>query len=165
MTDAALPYNGTEGHSGSETSRDRAVAEAVNGVASVRQRFVLINAGRAGEKGITVAELRDSKLHHGRISGSLSSLHKVGRLARLTETRDKCKVYVLPEYVRGRPTEPFGRRQRKASGEVTDAAKRVEAFMDGLKGPFSDDMLFDVERSIEPDDIRILASYALGRIE
>jgi hypothetical protein len=42
----------------------------------------------------------------------LSDLHKAGRIARLTEERNRCKVYVLPEYVNGRETEPHGGRGR-----------------------------------------------------
>jgi hypothetical protein len=108
LSDAALPYKGTEGYAGSETSEDRARRDVISGTASKRQRFILILAGRAKEKGITVAEVRDQTLHHGRVSGALSVLHKVGKLSRLTEVRGRCKVYVLPEFVNGRPTEPHG---------------------------------------------------------
>lgn len=45
----------------------------------------------------------------GAISGCLSTLHKQGKVARLTEKRLGRKVYVLPEYVNGRDTEPQGR--------------------------------------------------------
>ena len=124
----SLPYNGTEGYAGSETSKDRAVSEAISGTASKRQRFILILAQRAKEKGITVVDVRDNTLHHGRVSGALSVLHKVGKLARLTETRDKCKVYVLPEYVNGRPTEPHGV-VHKADKETVNAAAIVEAHL------------------------------------
>jgi len=160
-----LPNGGTEGYSGTETSRERAINEAVTGVASARQRYILIMAGRAQEKGITVAELRDSRLHHGRVSSTLSILHRTGHLVRLTETRDRCKVYVLPEYQEGRTAEPFGRKPRKVSKEITDAADRIEAFFEGLKGPFHDDMLFDVQRTLTQDDIELLVEYAKGRIE
>src|SRR5687768_3793177 len=100
----ALPYAGTEGYAGSDTSRERALREAIDGVASKRQRFLLILASRAKERGVTVADVRDQSLHHGRVSGALSVLHKTGKLARLRETRERCKVYVLPEYVNGRET-------------------------------------------------------------
>jgi hypothetical protein len=46
-------------------------------------------------------------LHHGSASGVLSNLHKVGLLARLQETRNKCQVYVDPNYVLGRQTAPY----------------------------------------------------------
>jgi len=161
----SLPYNGTEGHSGTDTSRERAETEAINGVASTRQRFVLILAQRAGAKGITVAEIRDSRLHHGRISGTLSVLHKAGRLARLRLTRDKCKVYVLPEFIEGRQTEEFGRKKPGASKGSREAADRVEAWLTGLTTPFSDEMLFDVQRELNIEDLWALIKYTKGEID
>jgi hypothetical protein len=47
---------------------------------------------------------------HGSVSRVLSDLHKAGLLCRLSEVRNRCKVYVLPEYVGGRETEPHGGR-------------------------------------------------------
>lgn len=160
MSDTALPYAGTEGYAGSETSKARALDDVVSGTASKRQRYILILASRAKEKGITVAELRDSSLHHGRVSGALSVLHKVGKLARLTEIRNKCKVYVLPEYVNGRPTESHGV-VHKADKETLDAARMVE---DYLRRGEDMDALFDIE-SDNPINVAIwtLVNYAQGR--
>jgi hypothetical protein len=112
----SLPYpepggqQHTMGHSGSETSRDRAVMEANDGTATARQRFVLRRAGLLPEYGVTVKELREATgWHHGKASSVLSTLHLDGRLARLRLARDRCKVYVLPEHVNGRETEEHGR--------------------------------------------------------
>lgn len=163
--EASLPYAGTEGYSGSDTSRQRAMREATEGIASKRQRYVLILAAQAGEKGVTVADLRDAAMHHGRVSGTLSVLHKEGRLVRLSETRERCKVYVLPQYANERATEAHGRRQRQASPEVMAAATRVEDFFAGLKGPFHEEALFDVEHGLTQGDIQLLASYAKGRVD
>ena len=59
---------------------------------------------------MTVAELRTvTGWHHGQASGVLSCLHKEEKIARLTESRDRCKCYVHPMYVNGRETEPHGR--------------------------------------------------------
>lgn len=157
----ALPYRNTEGYAGSETSRQAALDAVIHGTASKRQRFVLILAGRAKERGITVAELRDASLHHGRVSGALSVLHKVGKLARLTEVRGKCKVYVLPEYVNDRPTEPHGVVHR-ADKETLDAAEQVENW---LRRGEDESALFD----LDPDDQPLaaamwqLVNYAQGR--
>jgi hypothetical protein len=165
MSTADLPYDGTEGFSGTDTSEARARSEAVSGVASVRQRYVLIQAARAGVRGVTVAELRDDRLHHGRISGTLSVLHKVGKLVRLRETRDKCKVYVLPEFVDGRQTETFGR-VRKADPETLAAAERVEKF---LRRYEDDGALFDPPLDHATDTFNRalwrLVNYAQGRTE
>ena len=72
---------------------------------------ILILAKYAGKDGIIVTEVR-SKMenHHGSVSGALSNLHKSGKLARLAEKRDRCKIYVLPEFVDGRETEKQGRK-------------------------------------------------------
>lgn len=65
---------------------------------------------KGGTKGATVAEAREAlNGHHGHTSGCLSLLHQDGRLARLSEKRNGCKVYVHPEHVAGRETEPQGR--------------------------------------------------------
>jgi hypothetical protein len=159
--DTALPYAGTEGFAGSDTSKQRAITEAVDGVASKRQRFILILAGRAQERGITVAEVRDGSLHHGRVSGSLSVLHKEGKLARLTESRGKCKVYVLPQYVNGRPTESHGV-VHKADKETLDAAQRVENFLRRREDAAA---LFDLEDD-DPlsESLWRLVNYAQGKV-
>ena len=100
----------TQGHSGTDTSRERAIREATDGTAKHRQSTALRLAQVFRITGITVKDLREmSNIHHGQASSALSVLHKEGRLARLAETRDRCKVYVLPEYVGERTTEPFGR--------------------------------------------------------
>ena len=157
----ALPYAGTEGYAGSETSRARAQADVVKGTASKRQRYILILATRAKERGITVAELRDASLHHGRVSGALSVLHKVGKLARLTEVRGRCKVYVLPEYVNGRPTERHGV-VHKADKETLDAATTVEAW---LRRHQDESALFDLDPEDMPLEVAMwqLVRYAQGR--
>jgi hypothetical protein len=156
----SLPYQGTEGFAGSDTSEAQARADVIHGTASKRQRYVLILAGRAKERGITVAELRDTTLHHGRVSGALSVLHKVGKLARLTEVRGKCKVYVLPEYVNGRPTEPHGVVHR-ADKETLDAATTVENW---LRRNEDINALFDYDPE-DPIAVAIwkLVAYAQGR--
>jgi len=130
--------------------------------ASKRQRYILILADRAKEKGVTVAELRDASLHHGRISGALSTLHKLGKLSRLTETRGRCKVYVLPEYVNERPTEAQGV-VHKADKTTLLAADRVQAFLDRYN---DDSALFDPPVDPNSDTLnaamRRLVEYARG---
>jgi hypothetical protein len=157
----ALPYAGTEGFAGSETSKQAALDAVIHGTASKRQRYILILAGRAKERGITVAELRDASLHHGRVSGALSVLHKTGKLARLSESRGRCKIYVLPEYVDGRITEPHGV-VHKADKETLEAAKTVEAW---LRRNEDADALFDFERDDDWLTISMwqLVNYAQGR--
>lgn len=124
----------TSGHSGSDTSRERARQEVDTGIASQRQWEVLRLLGRntAGleglhirgrEEGLTVREVRErTGWHHGQASSTLSVLHKAGKIARLEQSRDRCKVYVLPEYVGARATEPHGGR---AKAEVTYSLAEV----------------------------------------
>lgn len=107
------PYAGTSGFSGTDTSESRARTEDSNGTTSERQRvtYRYVQSGRYN--GITVRELRErAGLHHGQASSALSVLHKEGVIERLSETRGRCKVYVVREWVAGRPTEPHSSRPR-----------------------------------------------------
>jgi DNA-binding MarR family transcriptional regulator len=99
------PYAGTSGWSGSTTSQDRAIEEDLNGTTKGRQSLTLrvINASKT--YGMTWKELADETgWHHGQASGVLSVLHKEGLIARLTERRGKCAVYVGLNSVNGRKT-------------------------------------------------------------
>lgn len=75
-----------------------------------------------GTHGITAAEIEalpsfSSSTYHGPVSGHLSTLHREGRIARLSEKRTSFlngknrsfKIYVLPENVNGRMVEAQGR--------------------------------------------------------
>jgi hypothetical protein len=103
-----LPYAGTSGHSGTDTSERMARYLDLAGVTATSQRTVWTSVAMGRENGATVAELRQDLpgLHHGRISGALTVLHRSGLLARLQDTRGRCKIYVLPKYAGERGTEP-----------------------------------------------------------
>lgn len=110
MTSPVLPYAGTSGWSGSDTSKGRAIEADTTGVTGRRQLAVLSYLGGCGAYGATWQELaRVLDMHHGTASGTLSGLHKGGRIARLADKRNRCKIYVLPECVNGRETEKQGR--------------------------------------------------------
>jgi len=103
-----LPYGGSSGWSGSQTSRDRAEQADRTGVTSQRQADTLGLVYRAGIDGLTWRDLSErTGWHHGTASGALSVLHKSGQIARLSERRDKCQIYVVPEYILGRPTADY----------------------------------------------------------
>lgn len=103
----ARPYAGTSGHSGSSTSRERAERRDASGLTGATQQAVYDLAKREGPQGVTVAEARGVlDQHHGTVSGALSVLHMEGILERLTERRDRCQVYVLPDFTLGRETAP-----------------------------------------------------------
>jgi hypothetical protein len=108
-----LPYAGTSGWSGSSTSKARAVTADSDGTTSERQAATIRYLAAMGSSGVTVAELREyTGWHHGQASGVLSVLHKESVIARLAESRQRCKCYVLPEFVNGRATEPHGRTKK-----------------------------------------------------
>lgn len=105
-----LPYAGTSGWSGTDTSRDRADRRDHDGSTESLQRRLLVTVAQTGAEGLTVADARRwFPEHHGSISGALSNLHATGRLALLEGRRYGCHPYVLPQYVAGRATRPQGR--------------------------------------------------------
>lgn len=123
----ALPYpepggqESTAGHSGSETSRERAVSEARGKIVQRRQQRVLGLLHVQQTDGLTVVDLRDiTGWHHGQASSTLSTLHQRGIIERLTERRDKCLVYVLPEYVGERQTTPYRKNKRDLSEQESE---------------------------------------------
>lgn len=106
LFDPILPYAGTSGHSGTDTSEQRARLDDSSGVTSARQSTTLRQLKAAGFTGLTWHDLAHAlDWHHGQASGTLSVLHGAGLIARLTESRNRSKVYVLPIFVDGRPTE------------------------------------------------------------
>lgn len=149
----ALPYNGTAGYVDVDTSHETAIHEAVTGIASKTQRYVLIILGQRKARGATIGELRETtgSLHHGKISGALSDLHKVGKVVALRERRGRAGVYVLPEYVEGRETRPFHRNR----APQIDRAELVKMI---------DDML--INPAYQPEDaewVEVLADQIIER--
>lgn len=106
-----LPYAGTSGWSGSDASRERAEDLDRSGVTTKRQQFVLSELLMLGKRGITWRELDVNFRHHGVSTALLSVLHKTGAIERLSERRNRCSVYVLPEFVYGRETQAQGRKK------------------------------------------------------
>lgn len=120
LFDAALPYAGSSGHSGTDTSAERAEHEDSTGITGARQRRIFLLLQAAGLHGATWREVADvTGLHHGQVSGALTVLHKTGRIERLALRRGRCKVYVHPDYVGGREVESH---QRNRNWGALDAA-------------------------------------------
>lgn len=112
--DVSLPYNGSSGWSGTNTSKDRADHADSSGDTKRRQNETIGHLFLTRNVGLTWRELADmTGWHHGQASGVLSVLHKNRRIARLLEKRDRCRVYVLPEYVAGRITDAQGRKPKR----------------------------------------------------
>lgn len=106
FTPPELPYAGTSGHSGSDTSEDRARRQDHDGTTSKRQTQTMHFLEIVKHHGVTWKELGDHfSQHHGSASGVLSVLHLKGHIVRLNESRNGCKIYVLPTYVQGRKVE------------------------------------------------------------
>jgi hypothetical protein len=136
----------TSGWSGSDTSHERAVREDESGVTSARQKMIYEYVAWWKGAGLTVKEIRESAdLHHGQASSALSLLHKSGRIERLTERRNGCAVYVLPEYVGGRETAPHGRSRAAAGVPITLTGDQVVA-ISHLRARAEDDSQFTVVR-------------------
>lgn len=102
-----LPYDGSSGWSGSDTSRERALHMDSSGKTKTIQQQILDALELKGTEGLTFAEcdfIPDDKLHQN-ASGQLSTLHKAGLISRLTTTRNGRKVYVRNHYVGTKDTE------------------------------------------------------------
>lgn len=131
-----LPYAGSSGHSGSEASKERADHDDLTGITGRRQRIIIAALRVHAEHGMTWREYASAYgLHHGQASGPLSVLHKEGRIERLANKRNRCHVYVLPEYVHGRETSPYtpqvGSKEKVAALE-TEVEELVEVIRDLL---------------------------------
>ena len=101
-----VPYSGTSGWSGSDSSEERERVQDADGTTGKRQLAALTFLASRFYLGATWKELADALgLHHGSASGVLSVLHKTDRICRLRATRNKSKVYVLPEFVDNRAIE------------------------------------------------------------
>ena len=110
---AVLPYAGTSGWSGSVTSKSRASVADSAGLTRARQGKTLASLRRAAQGGLTWLELAEEQgWHHGTASGSLSLLHKEGFVARLAMSRNRSRIYVLPEFIDGRDIEGHGRKPK-----------------------------------------------------
>jgi len=128
------PYAGTSGWSGTDTSRDRAVRDDSDGTTSRRQRHALAALASAKTAGLTWRELASlSGMHHGQASGVLTVLHKAEKICRLTEKRDRCRVYVVPECTMGRATEPYVPRvQPSTVEEMSETIREAYAVLNAL---------------------------------
>jgi len=111
--DVSLPYNGSSGWSGTDTSKERADSADRSGGTKYRQRKVMNMLYVMEGHGATWKEISErTGWHHGTASGVLSVLHKSNKIARLTQKRDKCRIYVLPQFVYGRDTDEQGRKHK-----------------------------------------------------
>jgi len=126
-----FPYGGaSDPNSGfirGGSSEDRARSEDSSGITALRQREALAALANAERVGMTWKEVALVKgWHHGQASGALSGLHKAGRIARLALRRNRCAIYVLPEFVDGRTTE------RQGETETTKMLRQAVGLLDSF---------------------------------
>ena len=99
MSTAYIPYNGTAGWSGTDTSKARAIDNVKSGREKNHQILALKHLKLAGTSGVTWKELADSQgWHHGTASGVLSVLHQSGAIVRAIKARNRCKIYIHQDY-------------------------------------------------------------------
>ena len=152
-----LPYGAgeeaTAGWSGSDTSHERADRERDEGTVARRQRQTLASLDAARSNGLTWKELGAlQSWHHGQSSSVLSVLHMDSRIARLAERRDKCHVYVLPEYVQDREVQPHGGRRGARAAEESVAQRdlhRAEQKLAAIRALTAQYALLDSEQVLE----------------
>jgi len=99
MSNAFVPYNGTAGWSGTDTSQQRAIDNIHSGRELNNQQLALLLLKKAGANGLTWKEMATATgWHHGTASGVLSVLHKSDAIVRTIKIRNRCKVYVHQNY-------------------------------------------------------------------
>lgn len=99
MSSAYVPYNGTAGWSGTDTSQQRALDNIHSGRELNHQQQALHMLKRAATTGLTWKDIATTTgWHHGTASGVLSVLHKSGAIVRTIKIRNRCKVYVHQDY-------------------------------------------------------------------
>jgi hypothetical protein len=99
MSSAYVPYNGTAGWSGTDTSQQRAVDNIHSGRELNNQEFALFILKSRGIHGATWKEIAThTGWHHGTASGVLSVLHQSGAIVRLYSARNRCKIYVHQDF-------------------------------------------------------------------
>lgn len=128
MNAQVLPFKGTSGWAGSEASKQRQMMLDETGETGKRQQAVmreLRNAGTYGAIWRDIALALD--IHHGQASAALSVLHREGLIARLDEKRNKCSVYVLPEFVNGRSTSDAMKTQASINANAIKAIRALHS--------------------------------------
>lgn len=89
-----VPYNGTAGWSGTDTSQERALFNLRTGREYNNQQKALALIKQAGTSGLTWKELSEqTEMHHGTATGVLSVLYKSGAILRTKQVRNRCRVY------------------------------------------------------------------------
>lgn len=107
-TQPYVPYAGTAGWSGTDTSKERALTNLRTGKELNNQQKALAILKRFAHRGLTWKELGgEADMHHGTASGVLSVLHKSGAIIRTSFVRNNCKVYMDISFADKVEHEPY----------------------------------------------------------
>jgi hypothetical protein len=113
MSSAYVPYNGTAGWSGTDTSQQRALDNIHSGREENNQQKALRLLKHKGIAGLTWKELStETGWHHGTTSGILSVLHMSGAIVRTYTVRNRCKVYVHQNFKDDVKVEQYKKREK-----------------------------------------------------
>jgi hypothetical protein len=113
MSTPYVPYNGTAGWSGTDTSMQRAIDNIYSGREENNQQKALHLLKHMGKLGLTWKELaNETGWHHGTASGVLSVLHMSGAIVRTYTRRNRCKVYVHQNFKDEVKVEPYKKREK-----------------------------------------------------
>jgi hypothetical protein len=113
MSSAYVPYNGTAGWSGTDTSQQRALDNIHSGRELNNQQLALSILKSRGTEGATWKEIAtETGWHHGTCSGILSVLHQSGAIVRTFTVRNRCKVYVHQNYKQEVRSEEYKKREK-----------------------------------------------------
>lgn len=113
MSSAYVPYNGTAGWSGTDTSEQRTDNNVNSGRELNNQQLALLLLKRADTNGLTWKELAIATgWHHGTASGVLSVLHLSGAIVRTYIVRNRCKVYAHQNFKDDIKVEPYKKREK-----------------------------------------------------
>ena len=94
-TQPYVPYAGTAGWSGTDTSQERAMYNLRTGREYNNQQKALALIKASKKLGFTWKELSDyTGMHHGTATGVLAVLYKSGAILRTKQVRNRCRVYV-----------------------------------------------------------------------
>lgn len=121
----SLPYA-----PGSPTSKAAAKQQVSSGKAETNSQTALTLLRGAGPEGLTSRELLlrfPDLAHHGNASRVFSVLHKEGKIMRLATSRNAYRIYVLPRYVNGRPTETPGKPRRRPEASVLNGSPNLRS--------------------------------------
>jgi len=112
MNQTYVPYNGTAGWSGTDTSKERALFNLRTGKEYNKQQKALALL-KDNANGLTWKEFAEqTDVHHGTASGVLSVLHKTGAIIRSTRVRNGCKVYYGIQYIDEIGNESYRKKEK-----------------------------------------------------